>query len=168
MDALSEHTLRPGSALDLGCGEGRNLLYLTERGWTVTGVDLSEVAVGQAKQAVAAKKLKANFVVAGLDEFDLGENQWDLITSIYMQDWHLKSRTNTFLRMKKALKPGGLVIIEGFGPPNGLNLDTVRRKFDGFLIVRAEVAAGDPDWGKGRGNRRILRFVARKKPALPR
>jgi len=49
-----------------------------------------------------------------------------------------------------------------------LNLDTVRREFDGFLIVRAEVAAGDPDWGKGRGNRRILRFVARKKPALPR
>ncbi|MCC6362293.1 MAG: class I SAM-dependent methyltransferase [Bryobacterales bacterium] len=92
VDALSEQTLRPGSALDLGCGEGRNLLYLTERGWTVTGVDLSEVAVGQAKQAVAAKKLRANFVVAGLDEFDLGENQWDLIRSIYMQDWHLKSQ----------------------------------------------------------------------------
>lgn len=67
-------------------------MYLTERGWTVTGVDLSEVAVGQAKQAVAAKKLRANFVVAGLDEFDLGENQWDLIRSIYMQDWHLKSQ----------------------------------------------------------------------------
>jgi hypothetical protein len=79
-----------------------------------------------------------------------------------MQDWHLKSRTDTFARMKTALKQGGIVVIEGFGPPNGLDLDSIKREFEGFAILRADVVADDPDWGKGRGNKKILRFVARK------
>jgi len=158
---------KPGAALDLGCGEGRNLLYLAEKGWTATGVDISEVAVEQAKEAAATRQLKANFLVSDLDQFDLGESRWDLLSSIYMQDWHLKSKTNTFLRMKQALKPGGVVVIEGFGSPNALNLDALKREFDGFSILRADVVADDPDWGKGRGPKPILRFIARKNTASP-
>lgn len=101
--------------------------------------------------------------MSDLDAFDLGKNRWDLLSSIYLQDWHLKSRTDTFARMKTALKPGGIVVIEGFGPPNGLDLDTIRREFEGFAILRAEVVTDDPDWGHGRGNKQILRFVASKK-----
>jgi 2-polyprenyl-3-methyl-5-hydroxy-6-metoxy-1,4-benzoquinol methylase len=40
--------LVPGRALDLGCGEGRNALWLAERGWTVTGIDHSSVGVAMA------------------------------------------------------------------------------------------------------------------------
>lgn len=153
---------RPGAALDLGSGEGRNLLYLAEKGWTATGIDISEVAAEQARAAAAARKLHVNAVVSDLDEFDLGADRWDLLSSIYMQDWHLKSKTNTFARMRTALKPGGLIIIEGFGPPNGLSLDAIKRQFEGFVILRAEIVADDPDWGQGRGNKQILRFIARK------
>lgn len=152
----------PRTALDLGCGEGRNLLYLASKGWKTTGVDLSPVGIAQAKEAASAQQLKAEFVVSDLDTYDLGERRWDLLTSIYMQDWHLKSKTNTFQRMSNALKPGGIVVIEGFGPPNGLQLDAVKRAFDGFEIVQAAVTADDPDWGRGRGNKQILRFIARK------
>jgi len=155
---------KPGSALDLGCGDGRNVLYLSATGWAVTGVDLSPVAIERAKAAASGKHLKAEFLVADLDALDLGQNRWDLLSSIYMQDWHLKSRTNTFERMKRALKVGGLVVIEGFGPPNGLSLDLMKRSFSGFTIVRAEVVKADPDWGKGRGDKEILRFIARKQP----
>lgn len=154
-----------GTALDLGCGEGRNLLYLASKGWTATGVDISEVAIEQAKATAKATDLKAEFFVTDLDAFDLGQSRWDLLSSIYMQDWHIKSATDTFARMKAALKPGGIVVIEGFGPPNGLNLDHIKRAFEGFAVLRADVGMDDPDWGKGRGNKQILRFVARKNQA---
>lgn len=154
-----------GAALDLGCGEGRNLLYLASKGWTATGVDISEVAIEQAKATANAKDLKAEFWVTDLDAFDLGQSRWDLLSSIYMQDWHIRSATDTFARMKAALKPGGLVVIEGFGPPNGLNLEQINRAFEGFAVLRADVAMDDPDWGKGRGSKQILRFVARKNQA---
>lgn len=118
------------------------------------------VALGREKAAAA--KLKADFIVKDLDQFDLGENRWDLVSAIYMQDWHLKSETNTFARMKKALKPGGVVVIEGFGPPKGLQLDSIKQEFDGFSFLRAEIVSADPDWGKGRGNRQIVRIIAKK------
>jgi len=100
--------------------------------------------------------------VSDLDAYDLGANRWDLISSIYIQEWHLRSKTDTYERIKKALKPGGTVVIEGFGPPNGLQLDAIKQAFEGYTIVKAEVVADDPDWGKGRGNKNILRFIARK------
>ena len=148
--------------VDLGCGEGRNLLYLAGKGWAVTGVDISEVAVEQARAAAKATNTQAELLVSDLDSFDLGQNRWDLLSSIYMQDWHLKSLTDTFARMKNAMKPGGIVVIEGFGPPNGLNIDSIQQAFAGFPVLRADVVLDDPDWGKGRGNKQIVRFVARK------
>src|SRR5215217_7896374 len=45
--------LPPGRALDLACGEGRNALWLAARGWDVTGVDFSGVAVGKARRMAA-------------------------------------------------------------------------------------------------------------------
>lgn len=154
--------VRVGSVLDLGCGDGRNLLYLAARGWSVSGVDISEVGVALARERAAKARLKADFTVSDLDQFDLGENRWDLLSSIYMQDWHLKSKTNTFARMKNALRPGGLIVIEGFGPPNGLKLDDIRQHFAGFSFLRAEVVSDDPDWGNGRGNKQIVRVIAKK------
>jgi SAM-dependent methyltransferase len=156
----------PGAAIDLGCGEGRNLLYLASKGWQATGIDISAVGIAQAKDAATAHKLSPSFVVSDLDAYDLGANRWDLLSSIYMQDWHIKSKTNTFQRMKHSLKPGGIVVIEGFGPPNGLQLDTIKQAFDGFTIIRSDVVPDDPDWGRGRGNKQVLRFIARK-PITP-
>jgi SAM-dependent methyltransferase len=154
--------VRGGSALDLGCGDGRNLLYLAAKGWAASGVDISEVAVALARERAVAAGVKTDLTVSDLDQFEIGENRWDLLLSIYMQDWHLKSKTNTFARMKKALRPGGLVVIEGFGPPNGLKLDDIKQQFAGFSFLRAEIISDDPDWGKGRGIKQIVRVIARK------
>ena len=69
--------------------------------------------------------------------------------------------------MKNALKPGGIVVIEGFGPSNGMNLDSLKQAFAGFAVLRVDIVLDDPDWGKGRGNKQILRFVARKHERQP-
>src|SRR5580692_9619577 len=68
---------RPGNAIDLGMGEGRNAIYLAQQGWTVTGVDLSDVAVAQAKRHAAQVGIKLDAVIDGLDHYDFGRGRWD-------------------------------------------------------------------------------------------
>ena len=65
----------PGAALDLGSGQGRNALFLSDRGWTVTGVDISDVAVEQARQQATARHAAVEFVVGDLDAYDLGRQR---------------------------------------------------------------------------------------------
>lgn len=151
---------KPGAALDLGMGEGRNAIYLVSKGWAATGVDISPVAVGRARASAATQKLKLEAIAADLDSYDLGKDRWDLITSFYMQDWHANSKTDIPARIYDALKPGGMVIIEGFGPPR-LKEAELRRSFGRMRILLSETVDAEPEWGRGQ-KRRIVRFVAEK------
>src|SRR5450755_4449679 len=62
---------KPGSAIDLGMGEGRNAIYLAQQGWKVTGVDLADAGLAQARKRAAELKLNLNLVDDTLDHFDL-------------------------------------------------------------------------------------------------
>jgi methylase of polypeptide subunit release factors len=68
---------KPGKALDLGTGQGRNAIFLASTGWTVTGVDISEVAIAEAKKNAAARKVQIDAIVGDLDTYDFGREQWD-------------------------------------------------------------------------------------------
>ncbi|MBC8164420.1 MAG: class I SAM-dependent methyltransferase [Bryobacteraceae bacterium] len=107
----------PGTALDLGTGEGRNALFLAENGWTVTGLDISPVAIQQARKNATDRKLNIEAIVADLDAFDFGQQRWNLITSFFMHAWHGRSKTDVPVRIYDALKPGGVVVIEAFANP---------------------------------------------------
>ena len=61
---LSE--LAPGRALDAACGEGRNALWLAEKGWRVTAIDFSEVAIDKGRQIAQRRGLKLDWQVADL------------------------------------------------------------------------------------------------------
>lgn len=71
-----------GHALVLACGAGRNALYLASRGFDVDAVDVSSVAIEMARGEAARRGLSVGWHVADVDDFDLGEGRYDLITMI--------------------------------------------------------------------------------------
>ena len=155
---------KPGTALDLGTGQGRNAIFLAEQGWTVTGVDLSEVAIDQAKKNATDRNVKVELLVGDLDAFNFGNERWDLITSFYMHSWHDRSRTDVPARIYDALRPGGLVVMEGFAKPEvafGFDAEHLKQAFGRFRVVRSESVFDKADWDKN-NTRHIVRFVAAK------
>jgi SAM-dependent methyltransferase len=155
---------KPGAALDLGIGQGRNAIYLAAQGWEVTGVDISDVAVSQARKNAQEKGVKIATVISDLDDFDLGRDQWDLITSFYMHSWHKNSKTDVPARILRSLKPGGLFVMEAFRRPpniNGLVVSELTSLFRHFRIVMNEESVTRPDWGAAETTE-LVRFVAEK------
>jgi SAM-dependent methyltransferase len=153
----------PGLAIDLGMGEGRNAVYLAQRGWQTTGVDLSDVAVAQAKKRAIQIGVKLDAITDGLDHFVLGHNQWDLIVLFYMHAWYHGAKPQSVRRLHEALKPGGLLVIEGFAgkekfmfQPNELLHD-----FGDLRIRRYEDLQDEADWAPGHKSQ-IVRLVAEK------
>ena len=73
--------LAPGTALDVGCGEGADAVWLARRDWTVTGLDVSRVAVDRARAAAEAAGVEITWLVEGFGEHPLGP--FDLVSAQY-------------------------------------------------------------------------------------
>jgi 2-polyprenyl-3-methyl-5-hydroxy-6-metoxy-1,4-benzoquinol methylase len=106
--------LTPGRALDVAMGQGRNALFLAQRGWTVTGFDVSDkgLAVAQAN----AKKAGVSVTTrrSTIEDFDYGDAQWDLIALIYVP--HSAHEGAAMTRLARALTPGGLLVSKASPP----------------------------------------------------
>ncbi|WP_030275640.1 FAD-dependent oxidoreductase [Streptomyces sp. NRRL B-24484] len=111
---------RPGRALDLGCGEGADAVWLAEQGWRVTAVDISAVALGRAAEHAREAG------VAGRIEFrraDLAEafpeGSWDLVCAQYLHSEVELPRDAILRRAAAAVAPGGTLLVVGHaGPPS--------------------------------------------------
>ncbi|MGI5148726.1 methyltransferase domain-containing protein [Plantactinospora sp. CA-294935] len=139
--------LAPGRALDVGSGEGADAIWLAERGWQVTGVDISTTALGRA----AAHAEAAGAEVAGRIEWrhaDLreqppAEGRYDLVSAQFM---HLpgETRREVFDRLAAAVAPGGTLLIVGHHPSD-LRTSAHRMHFPDMMYTAEEVASGlDP------------------------
>jgi len=160
--ALALADRMPGEAIDLGMGEGRNAIFLVQQGWRVTGVDLSDVGVEQAKKRAAELGVPLVTVVEDLDQYDLGRERWDLIMLFYMHAWYHLSKLDHARPLRDALKPGGLLVIEGFaGGEVGYQTNELLRAFDDLKIVRYEDVMDEADWAPGEKSH-IVRFVGEK------
>jgi len=95
---------KPGVALDLAGGLGRHALWLASRGWQVTVVDVSDVAIGKLRQAALELNVNVDLFAGDAAEYKLEPAQFDLIVLFYHLDRSL------FPRIVWALKPGGLLI----------------------------------------------------------
>ncbi len=93
-----------GAALDLAGGLGRHALWLASRGWQVTVVDVSDVAIGKLRQAAVELNVNIDLFAGDAAEYKLKPAQFDLIVLFYHLDRSL------FPKIVSALKPGGLLI----------------------------------------------------------
>ena len=152
--------LRPGRALDLAAGEGRNAIWLAQRGWTVTATDFS--AVGLDKGRRLAERLTGHDGVADRIAWvvaDATTTDWpaefDLVVVAYLQLVEAERRA-ALLRAFAALQPGGRLVVvahdstnllEGTGGPQDpavlMAADDVLIDLTGepFEVVRAERVA---------------------------
>jgi SAM-dependent methyltransferase len=114
--ASSLHLIKPhGKVLCLAEGEGRNAIFLAKNGFKVTAVDFSEVGMKKAKSWAQDLNLELETITADLAEFDMGEQKWDAIISIFC---HLPPglRTQVTQKIETSLKPGGILILEAYTP----------------------------------------------------
>lgn len=118
--------LPPGRALDLGCGEGADAVWLAERGWEVVAVDISDTALGRAAEAAKSRGVadKIEFVQLDLSD-DFPEGTFDLISSQFLHSTVYLDRQKALLSAAAALRPGGLLVIvdHGTAPPWASKLD---------------------------------------------
>lgn len=160
---------KPGTALDVGMGRGRNSLFLASQGWQVTGVDISDEGLRVA--ADEAKRAGLTYVALNQDfsAFDVGTARWDLIAGIYMGDLMVSEAP----RLIAGLKPGGLLVIENFardvnqparvgGAPLGYTVNQLLSVFGALRVRRYEDTIGVADWGRQGRAVPVMRFAGEK------
>lgn len=105
-----------GDVLALADGEGRNGVWLASLGLQVTSVDSSPVALAKARRLADDQGALPTFVEADLASFDLGESRWDAIVAIFIQVLGSVERQVLHQRIVAGLKPGGVLILQGYTP----------------------------------------------------
>jgi 2-polyprenyl-3-methyl-5-hydroxy-6-metoxy-1,4-benzoquinol methylase len=156
--------LKPGRSLDVGMGQGRNTIYLAQQGWESNGFDPADRAVAAAQQQAQKLGVKIITTVARAEDFDWGTSKWDLIVLSYV------GAREFVADVSKALRPGGMVIVEGFHrdatktqPIGGsvvFDTNELLKIFAGFRVVRYEEPTATSDFG--RRETRIVRLAAVK------
>jgi SAM-dependent methyltransferase len=156
--------LKPGRSLDVGMGQGRNTIYLAQQGWDSVGFDPADRAVAAAQDDAKKLGVKITTSVARAEDFDWGENQWDLIVLSYV------GAREYVTKVMRALRPGGMVIVEAFhrdatrkGPIGGdvvFDTNELPKLFAGLRIVRYEDTDAKGDFGLDQT--RVVRIAAVK------
>jgi SAM-dependent methyltransferase len=154
--AQTTDEMKPGKALCVAMGQGRNALLLARRGWDVTGFDLADKAVAFAEKQAQNENLTLTTHIESFDTFEYGENRWDLITWLYGGCLEVDEIAQ---KIRAALKPGGLFVFEFFHreagiamgrPQFGCEKDAVRNIFlkeGGFTVLLYEEKEGTADYG---------------------
>ena len=155
---------KPGTALDVGMGQGRNAIWLAQQGWDVTGFDPADKAVALAQKTAAGLGLRIHTEIKGEEEFDFGERRWDLILISYAGGRDLTDR------IQRALRPGGVLIIEGFhrdatqgrsiGGAVVFETGELPKLFPGLRVVRYEEPVRKADFGQQMV--RVVRYCAER------
>lgn len=103
--------LQPGKILFPAEGEGRNAVYAALNGWNVVAFDSSEEAKIKAVKLALKNKVAIVYINSSIEKFDYEENSFDAIVLIYV---HTENREENHQKLLRFLKPGGILILEGF------------------------------------------------------
>jgi SAM-dependent methyltransferase len=144
--------LPPGRALDLAAGEGRNSVWLAERGWRVTAVDFSRVGLDKGRKLAAARGVdgaRIEWILADLGEYEPDQGSFDLVLVAYLQVG-AELRATILARAAAALAPGGTLLVvghdltnltEGVGGPQYPEVlytpESITAEVRGLRVIRA-------------------------------
>ena len=156
--------LRPGKALDVACGEGRNAIWLAEQGWDVTAIDFSDVAIEKGRQIAARREVNVNWIAEDVSSWQLPRHEFDLVAVLYLHTT-IDEREQWLENVISSVKPSGTFIYiahdidnikNGVGSPQDPALlptvAEITSALKGFSIENAGVierpVARDPGHGK--------------------
>ena len=176
---LAAHSglLKPGMrVLAVADGEGRNSVWMAQHGLTVDAFDISPVGVEKAKTLAREAGVQVNYQVSSVEDFAWKVGEYDAVVAIFIQFADPDTRATLFRRMKSALKPDGLILLQGYtpkqleyktgGPPNVDHLYTEALMQDAFGDMDiAELRAYDDVLSEGTqhsGQSALIGVVARK------
>lgn len=163
------------TALSVADGEGRNSVFMAERGLDVTALEYAPSAIAKAR-----KLAKAQGVTLDFREVDVLAHDWpdtyDIVAGIFIQFVGPEARPALFEGMKQSVKPGGLILLHGYtpkqleygtgGPPCAENMyteDMLREAFDGWEILECRAYERHIEEGEGhKGQSALIDLVARK------
>jgi SAM-dependent methyltransferase len=156
--------LKPGRALDVGMGQGRNTIFLAQQGWDSVGFDPADRAVAAAEAQASKLGVKITTQIARAEDFDWGDAAWDLIVLSYVGGREYVGK------VQRALRPGGMVILEGFHrdatkarPVGGavvFDTNELLQLFPGLRVIRYEDTNAVGDFGLD--DTRVVRLAAVK------
>lgn len=159
-------SLKPGRALDVGMGQGRNAVFLALKGWDVTGFDLADEGLTAASARATRAGVPLKTIRADAASFDYGREAWDLIVITYGPAFVVEPAFAE--RLKTGLRPGGLLVIESFAsektssPRRAVDLDPAEllQLFRDYRLIRFEDVDGKSEWEPQ--VTRLVRLIARK------
>ena len=175
---LEHHRELPpgGRILCVADGEGRNSVWLARQGFTVDAFDVSDRAVDKARAFASAQGAAVNFAVADVDRFAWAESAYDGVAAIFVQFADPPLRTRLFERIVRSLKPGGVLILQGYTPkqleyrtggPSVLShlytQDLLRAAFADLSIIELREYEAEIQEGQGHSGRSaLIGLVARR------
>ena len=159
-------------------GEGRNSVWLAEQGLDVTAFDFSPVAVEKARRFAAERGVSVRYEVASVYDWAWPQAAFDAVAAIFVQFADPARRGLMFGCMARALKPGGLLLLEGYtpkqlefrtgGPSQVENLYTaplLREAFRDFEILELREYEDDLEEGERHTGRSALIDLVARRPA---
>lgn len=163
-------------ALCVADGEGRNSVWLAEQGLEVTAFDFSPIALEKARRLAAGRGVGVRYELASVADWRWRAGEFDVVVAIFIQFVVPAARRILFERMSASLKPGGLLLVEGYtpaqlkhgtgGPKQVDQLYTeelLRQAFGSLEIVELKAYEAELDEGtRHRGMSAVIDLVARK------
>ena len=165
-----------GRVLCVADGEGRNSVFLARQGFVVDAFDISSVAIAKAQQLAASSGVNVKYHLADCDSFFWKPASFDGVAAIFIQFADPALRNRMFARIIDSLKPGGILILQGYtpkqleyrtgGPSNIEHLYTeamLRDSFAQLSILELKAYESDITEGTGhRGRSALIGVVARR------
>lgn len=115
LQAMASHLPARGRVLCVADGDGRNSVWLAQQGHTVEAFDIAEVGVRKARALAQTRGVTVDYTVADCDSYGWQAETYDGVVAIFVQFADPALRARMFSHMVRSLKPGGVLILQGYG-----------------------------------------------------